>query len=72
MRKGEVPWDWRILFNGKFDQMMYDRKRIYQELPFADLKRKSLINEVANSAAEESFGQTIRENLPGFGHGSEG
>ena len=31
-----------------------------------ELKRRSWINEAANSAAEEDFSQAIRQALPGF------
>ena len=65
-RKEKIGWDWRILFNGKLDQLLYDRERLYQELPFAQLKEASRINDRANSAQEETFHSEIRTGLPGF------
>ena len=65
-RRGKVPWDWRMLFNGKFDELLYEWKRLYQGLPFQELRRKSHINEVANKADYDCFSETIRKNLPGF------
>jgi hypothetical protein len=65
-RKGQIPWDWRMLFNGSFDKMLYDRGRLYQELPFAELRQRSLINEVANQASLKDFSAEIRAGLPGF------
>lgn len=61
-----MRWDWRMLFNGKVDQLLYDRKLIDQDLPFTELKRQSKINDVANSAPDKDFGETIRLGLPGY------
>ena len=65
-RREKPPWDWRMLFNGTFDKMLYDRGRLFRELPFNELKQKSLINTVANGASEENFSREIRAGLPGF------
>jgi hypothetical protein len=41
-----APWDWRILLNGKADEMLYEHHAIATGgLPFAELKQRSLINE---------------------------
>ena len=66
-RHGRLAWDWRILFNGTLDKMLYQRQRLFQGLPFDELKHRSLINESANRASEQDFGQEIRAGLPGFG-----
>ena len=65
-RRGEVPWDWRMLFNGKFDELLYEWERLYQGLPFSELRKRSHINEVANQADYDRFSQSIRKNLPGY------
>lgn len=65
-RRGEIPWDWRMLFNGKFDQLLYEWKRLHQGLPFPELRKRSHINEVANEADYDRFSDSIRQNLPGF------
>ena len=61
-----MPWDWRILLNGKGDQMMYERHLIVTGgLPFAELKARSLINaraQAGNDAAD--FSELIRVGLP--------
>src|SRR5215469_880231 len=45
------PWDWRILLNGKMDEMLYQRQAIATGgLPFAELKQRSLINKRARAA----------------------
>ena len=34
-RSRHSPWDWRWLFNGSLDEMMYDHGRLDRRLPFA-------------------------------------
>jgi hypothetical protein len=64
-----MPWDWRILLNGKGDEMMYERHLIATRgLPFAELKQRSRINPSAQAANEDpDFSTRVRERLPGFG-----
>jgi len=64
--KLRTPWDWRILFNGKIDEMLYqDHVVVTGGLPFAELKQRSLINERALSADQNpDFSRVIREGLP--------
>ncbi len=64
-----LPWDWRILVNGKGDEMMYDHHLIETGgLPFAELKHRSLVNERARAADQDpDFSTRVREGLPGFG-----
>jgi hypothetical protein len=61
-----MPWDWRILLNGKGDEMMYERHLIVTGgLPFAELKARSLINPRANAAdLSPTFSELIRIGLP--------
>jgi hypothetical protein len=64
--KLRAPWDWRILLNGKADEMLYDHHAIVTgRLPFAELKQRSLINERARAADKDpDFSRVIREGLP--------
>jgi hypothetical protein len=63
--KNRVPWDWRILANGKADELLYQRGFIDRSLPFAELKARSLINARAKAAgASADFSQLIRLGLP--------
>ena len=64
--KGRISWDPRILFNGKLDEMIYERGNLFQGLPFDELKKKSWINERANNASLEMFSAEIRDRLPGY------
>ena len=60
-------FDWRILINGRIDQMAYERKSLDQSLPFEQLKARSLINDRAKAADQDSaFSKRIREQLPGI------
>jgi Domain of unknown function (DUF4105) len=64
--KERVPWDWRILLNGKGDKLMYERHVIVTGgLPFVELKARSLIDARARAANDSpNFSQLIREGLP--------
>ncbi len=63
-----MPWDWRLLVNGKGDELLYERHLIATGgLNFAELKQKSHINEQARAADQDpDFSQRIREGVPGF------
>jgi Domain of unknown function (DUF4105) len=64
--KKRVSWDWRILLNGKADELLYQHHAIATGgLPFAELKQRSLINERARAADQDpNFSRLIREGLP--------
>jgi len=61
-----APWDWRMLVNGKADEMLYERHAIATGgLPFGELKQRSLINKRASAADQDpDFSRLIREELP--------
>ncbi len=63
-----MPFDWRILLNGKGDELMYERRIIETAgLPFPELKQRALINPAANAAGDASdFSARIRAGRPGF------
>jgi len=64
--KERVPWDWRILLNGKADEMLYEHGAFMTGgLPFVELKQRSLINKRASAADQDpDFSRLIREGLP--------
>jgi hypothetical protein len=64
--RGHMKWDRRMLFNGSLDRLMYDRRWLDQGLPFEALKKISRVNDVANAAPLENFGDYIRSHLPGY------
>ena len=62
----DARFDWRIIVNGFVDEMLYERKSIDTSMPFAELKKRSLINERAKRADQSpDFSQLIRVGLPG-------
>jgi hypothetical protein len=62
------PWDWRMLLNGKMDEMLYESKAIETaNLPFLELKQRSLINPTAKAAGDNPrFSELIRASHPGY------
>jgi Domain of unknown function (DUF4105) len=61
-----APWDWRILLNGKADELLYKHHAIATgDLSFSDLKQQSLINNRARAADKDpDFSRLIRKDLP--------
>jgi len=61
-----VPWDWRILLNGKGDELLYERHLLVTgRLPFVELKTRSLIDTRARAANDSlDFSKLIRVGLP--------
>lgn len=63
------PFDHRILFNGRLDELIYERGGIVTGgLPFPELRRQALINEAALAAHDDpEFSERIRAGRVGFG-----
>lgn len=61
-----MPWDWRILVNGKGDQMMFGRGFLLTGgLPFEEFKRRSHINAAAKASNNApDFSTRIRQGCP--------
>ena len=61
------PWDWQLLVNGTIDKHAYDLRALDTSLPFAELKRRSHIDDQARAADQDpAFSSRIREGLPGM------
>ena len=61
------PFDWRILLNGKADEMEYGRGELAGDLPFPELKQRAYINPAARAADKDpQFSVRIRQGRPGF------
>jgi hypothetical protein len=59
------PFDWRILLNGRIDELSYERGNIDTSLPFAELKQRSEITQRAKAVKRDSdFSTKIRDGLP--------
>ena len=63
-----LPWDWRLLVNGKGDEMLYERNALLTGgLPFAELKQRVHINAAAREADDApDFSARIRAGRPGM------
>lgn len=66
-------WDWRILLNGKMDEMMYDHHTLVTGgLSLPALKAQAHINAAAQAAGDSpDFSQLIRKGRVGFAPGTE-
>jgi len=63
-----IPWDWRILVNGKGDEMMFERGAFETGgLDFPALRKSAHANAAIIAAdAAEDFSTQIRHNHPAF------
>ena len=61
-----APWDWRLLVNGKADELLYERHVIATGgLGFTELKQRSHINGLARAADQApDFSRLIRAAVP--------
>jgi hypothetical protein len=60
-------FDWRILVNGRLEELLYEQGRIDTSLPFSELRERSEITERAKAAGTApTFSQQIRVGLPGL------
>lgn len=58
------PWNWRILLNGRGDELLYARGLIDTSLPFAEVRPRSDITAKARAAEDDpAFSRRIREGL---------
>lgn len=62
------PWDWRMLVNGKGDELMFERGYLQTDgLSFAELKQRSQANKDAVAAGDSpEFSRLIRLQRPGM------
>ncbi|MEM7171778.1 MAG: DUF4105 domain-containing protein [Pseudomonadota bacterium] len=64
---GDLPVSWKILASGYFPELVYQHGALDQSLPFEELKRRSLVNDRAQTAEREGdFSKHIRAGLPGM------
>ncbi len=60
------PWDWRVLVNGRLDELGWERGTIDRSLPFEEMRARSDITRRAQDAGGAAdFSSRIREGLPG-------
>lgn len=59
------PLDWRLLVNGKLDELLYERGQIATSLPLDELRARSDVTARAKAADQDArFSDRIREDLP--------
>ncbi len=58
-----VRWDWRVIANARLDRALYKDGRLDRTLPFKELRRLAYLNDIANAAPSEGFGDHIRREL---------
>ena len=59
-----MPFDWRVLVNGRLDEMLYERRVIDTTRPFPDVKAASRIDGRARRAdADPEFSRLIRDGI---------
>ena len=64
---GTSLYDWRILLNGRGDEMLYRGGNFAGGLPFPELKESAHINAAARQAGQSpEFSRLIRFGRPGF------
>jgi len=62
---GQVPLSWKLLLNGRLDELMSERGSFKSKLPLAELRAKSEITERAKAAGmSPDFSAQIRVGLP--------
>ena len=62
---GTMPLSWKLLANGYLPELLYERGRLDTELPFAELKQRSYIDERARTVPDGAdFASAIRVGLP--------
>ena len=64
-----APFDWRMILNGKSDEMVYERGALVTgDLPFEELKKRSHINARAKTEDKSpDFSRAIRQGMPWAG-----
>lgn len=60
--------DWRVIVNGWLDRALYESGQLDRSLPFEELRRLAYINDIANAAPEEGFGDHLRRELERIRH----
>lgn len=57
------PIDWRLIASGHVDELLYDRKAISTDLPFAELRKASRVDLNMQKEDKENFASNMRESI---------
>lgn len=65
---GGFPWDWRVIINGKLDELLYERGMLETAgLTFPELQKRSLLNpKVSKDPGKAAFSERVRIDTPAF------
>lgn len=55
--------DWRVLVNARLDRALYATGRLDRSMPFQTLRRAASLNDAANRAPVDGFGDHVRREL---------
>lgn len=55
--------DWRVFVNGRLDRALYSAGRLDHSVPFPELRRRAYLNDIANEAPAEGFGDYVRREM---------
>jgi len=62
---GDIRYSWKIFLSGYTAEYAYELGRLDNSMPFADLRKRSYINQRAHEAGnDQNFSLKIREGLP--------
>ena len=61
-------WDWRVLINTRLDGALYATGRLDRTLPFEELRSRARLNDIANAAPADGFGDHVRRELEARRH----
>lgn len=61
----DAVWSWKILLNGKLDELLYAIGAVRHDLPLAELRARGHVNDRARAAERDpDFSRRIREGMP--------
>jgi Domain of unknown function (DUF4105) len=64
LNPGHVPYSWRVMLSGYLPEYLYEQRKLDTRMPFAELRRRALINSRAQRADNAAdFSQRIRAGL---------
>jgi hypothetical protein len=61
----DAVWSWKILLNGRLDELLYAIGAVRENLPLAELRARGHVNDRARAAERDpDFSRRIREGMP--------
>ena len=60
------PLDWRLIASGHVDELLYDRKKLRNDIPFTELRNDSRIDLRMQKYVGSDYSQALRREAPKF------